>query len=441
MLVGVCATTASWSKDLREYVRDHRAGIDTEVVLSAGQLDRTGRRRFDVLVVDDVSRLLGPADIDGLLADGTEVIGLFHPDPHAGGRGALECLGVRYDRVLPSAIRPSELSSLIESIGPVKATAVNGSAVRAAANLAVVPRRGGRLVVFSAVSGGSGLTEVVLAVGEALAVRCPTLVIEASPVGACLAVRTGGHPSRTLAWSLGRSAVGQRALPDGLTPPAESHSRLGRCDRICQTAAPGGPPLMSPEQLVGLVDEARDAYELVVVEIGPLISPLPGATGADRFAAGRAVLAGADIAVVFAGPDPESAVRMGEWRVTANEVGCRARCLGVFGRLPRRSGFQRRHLAVEVDRSTGATGFESFRCLPDDPRVARARWNGELVTAGPWLAEINAMATDLSGITPLRVARRRKEPDRSGPVWGQPSPGPRQVSLAEEAALVRSRAR
>ena len=315
-----------------------------------------------------------------------------------------------------------------------------GPAVRAAANLAVVRRRAGRLVVFSAVSGGTGLTEVVLAVGEALAARCSTLMIEASPLGASLAARTGGQPSRTLAWSLGRIALGHRALPAGLTPPAESHSRLGRCDRICQTAAPGGPPLMSPEHLLGLVEEARDAYEVVVVEIGPLFSAPPGAAS-DRFAAGRAVLAGADMAVVFAGPDPESAVRMGEWRVTANEVGCRARCLGVFARLPRRSGFQRHHLAAEVDHSCGPSGFESFRCLPYDPRVARARWNGELVTAGPWLAEINAMATDLSGMTPLTVGRRRKQPDQPGPVWGQPSPVPRPVSLAEEAALVRSRAR
>ena len=249
MLVGVCATTAPWSKDLRGYVRDHRSGIDTEMVLSAGQLDRGDRRRFDVLVVDDVSRLLGPADIDGLLAGGTEVIGLFHPGPHAGGRAALEGLGVRCDRVLPSSTRPSELASLIETIGPVNATAVNGPPVRATANLAVVRRRGGRLVVFSAVSGGTGLTEVVLAVGEALAARCSTLVIEASPLAASLAARTGGHPTRTLAWSLGRIALRHRALPDGLTPPAESHSRLGRCDRICQTAAPGGPPLMSPEHL------------------------------------------------------------------------------------------------------------------------------------------------------------------------------------------------
>ncbi len=187
MLVGVCATTAPWSKDLREYVRDHRSGIDTEMVLSAGQLDRGDRRRFDVLVVDDVSRLLGPADIDGLLAGGTEVIGLFHPGPHAGGRAALEGLGVRYDRVLPSSIRPSESASLIESVGPVNATAAaTGPPVRAAANLAVVRRRGGRLVVLSAVSGGSGVTEVVLAVGEALATRCSTLVIEASPLGGVL---------------------------------------------------------------------------------------------------------------------------------------------------------------------------------------------------------------------------------------------------------------
>ena len=77
---------------------------------------------------------------------------------------------------------------------------------------------------------------------------------------------------------------------------------------------------MSPEHLLGLVEEARQAYEVVVVETGPLLSALPGAA-ADRFAAGRAVLARADTAVVFAGPDPKRSVRMGEWRVTANEVG------------------------------------------------------------------------------------------------------------------------
>ena len=214
MLVGLGATRAVWSGELRGFIRDHIAGVTAATVLDARQLARLGKRRFDVVVIDDETRMFGSADVGRVVAAGTVVIGLYGTDGGLG-RGYLEGLGV--SRVLPVGVPVGELARVIGEIGP---TGAAPSLIPAPAVTESGRRQShGSLTVFSAVSGGVGLTEALIAVAETLAVRWRVLVLEASPVSAVLAARLRRDPSYGLGWALGRVAHGYPALPAGLSPP------------------------------------------------------------------------------------------------------------------------------------------------------------------------------------------------------------------------------
>jgi hypothetical protein len=273
--------------------------------------------------------------------------------------------------------------------------------------------------VWSAVSGGAGLSEVVVAVAERLAEGSRTLLVEANPISATLAARLGRDPAFGLGWTLARVAHGHSGLPEGLSPSrSETGAGLGHFDVVCQTAAPGGPPAVHPAHLGALVDEAVADYDQVLVEVGPVLGASPTA-GADRFAAGRALLGRADRVAVLGGPDPEAAARLVEWRAAAAEWGVGVPVVGVFGRVPGRGRFEAAQLTDLVDRSTGA-GFAAVHVLPEDPVVGRARWNGELVWRGRWRAAIDRLAADMAAAAPPPPA---------------PAPVRRRVSLASEVGL------
>lgn len=391
MLVGLGATKAAWSAQLRSFVRDHMAGITAETVLDGRQLARVGKRRWDVVVVDDVSRLFTPGDIGRAVEGGTVVIGLY--DTAAGlGRAYLEGLGV--SRLLPVSVPTAELAALIAEVGPVNAGFSPQPDAARHGSKAVVAARRGSLTVCSSVSGGAGVTEALVGLAECWAKQSRVLVVEANPLSATLAARLCRDPAYGLAWALGRIGQGRRALPDGLSPPQDGTGGLGGFDVVCQSASPGGPPVASPVHLSVLVEEGLAGYDHVLVEAGPLLVAAAG-TPTDRFSAGRAMLAVADRVVVFAGPDPESAARLVEWRAAAVEVGVSASLWVVFGRVPGRGVFEGSQLTGLVEASTGPAGFAGVRLLPEDPVVGRARWNGELVWRGRWLKAVDRLAAEL----------------------------------------------
>lgn len=409
MLVGLVATKATWSAELRGYLRDHLGGIGTEGVLDARQVARAGRRIFDVLLLDDTSRVLTSRDVTAAVQSGTVVIGLY--DTERGlGRTHLERLGV--SRLLPASVPTPELARAVAEIGPVNADTERSVDVIDRGEGRSETRRGSLTAIFS-VSGGAGTTETVVALAATWARRAKVLVIEANPIAATLATRLQRDPAYGLGWTLGRIAQGHRALPEGLTPlRSDAATQLGDFDLICQSSTPGGPPLMNPVRLRALLEEARHIYDQVVVECGPLLS-LPAGAGPDRFAAGRLVLGEADRALAFASPDPEAAIRLLEWRAATVELGMAAESWAVFGRMPRRGGFEAAQLTAVVERSTAEAGFRGVRALPEDSTVARARWNGEPVTRGRWFDEVQRLAGEIGADRtdelpqPVKTAGRR----------------------------------
>jgi hypothetical protein len=207
-----------------------------------------------------------------------------------------------------------------------------------------------------------------------------------------------------LPWALSRAAQGVRCLPDGLSRPRDDGTApVGDFDAVC--AAPGLTSPINPVAWQRLMSEAVSSYDHVVVETGWLV----GATsGRERFNTVRDVLSSADDVFVVASSDPEGAARLVEWRAAADTVGPHVPVVAAFGRAPD-SRYEREHLARIIRDNTGQKPFADVIYLPEDPVVARARWNAELVWRGPWLQAVREAVAHA-----LHRPRQLSEPGDSG---------------------------
>jgi hypothetical protein len=161
---------------------------------------------------------------------------------------------------------------------------------------------------------------------------------------------------------------------------------------------PGAPTPASPTHLEAVIDAAVRTYDHVIVEIGPLV--LEPGPSVDRFAAGRAVLGKADQAVVMARSDPEAVIGLAEWKAAARTLAVSARCWALFGRTPK-GNYEISQLTASLQATTAsdAGSFAGIRSLPEDPQVAKARWNAEMVGRSRWLSAIKSLSAELAAPT------------------------------------------
>ena len=399
--IGVSATPASWSLALRNYARDHAIGVEMETLLDPRQLARADRSRFHVLVVDDVARIFTPGTIAAAQEGGTFVIGLCN-EANGMGRAHLERLGVQL--ILPDTTRPEDLLQAIDQLAPEEPGLRPLPPSRSPAT------NRGLLSVWYSVTGGSGLTEALIATAETMANGSRVLVIEADPVSTVLAARLNRSASSGLGWCLNRLAQGRSALPDGLSGPGDAAAPpLGRFDVICQGATISG-SAVEHDHLQGLVDEALEAYEHVLVAAGPLLSAV-GANARDRLAVGRTLLPRADVALAWATADPIGAVALGNWRTVADELQLAGQAWALLGRSSR-SRFEEQQLAEVVQAATANRQFHRLSFLPEDAAVRRARWDGRLVGRGRWYDAIGRLALTIG-----QAPRAVRAPERPGS-WG-----------------------
>ena len=394
LVVGVGATRAPWSAVFRSYVRDHTQGITIEVVMDRAGLARVGPR-LDVLVLDDVMRIFSIAEIANAQEKGVHVIGLYD---HTTGMGREYLTGLGVDEVLPAATPAAEVVAVILQRGArerARSNAVAGARHPVATRVVGPRRQLGLLSAWTKVSGGTGLTEAVVAAAEHLSKAGRVLLIEADEVAPVLVSRLLRSPDTGLAWAVSRAGQGQKVLPGGLSGPrGDGTVEVGHFDVICGT--PGAAQVISAMHLVRLAEEALGSYDHVLVEASWLVgSP----SGRERFGAARAVLVLADRVVVFASADPEGAARLVEWRASSLAAGVQAPCWAAFGRA-RSSHYEKSHLASLLAGNTGGHPFAGVSFLPEDPVVARARWNAEIVWKGPWARAVRALADATTSSAP-----------------------------------------
>jgi hypothetical protein len=415
LVVGLAATKAPWSAAFRSYVRDHTQGIAVEVIMDRTGLARSAPR-LDVMVVDDVMRTLSSAEIANAQRFGTYVIGLYD---HSAGMGREYLFGLGTDQVLPASTPPADLVAVMSDNRRRPSAASRGAeAINIALDEGPMRPKGKRALVsaWTKVSGGSGLTETTVAAAQHLAKAGRALLIEADEVAPVLASRLLRSTSNGLAWAVARAGQGRGVLPEGLSGPREDGTAaVGHFDVICGT--PGAGQVIPAADILRLLDEAARAYDHVLVETGWLVG---APSGRERFSAARALLASADAVVVLASADPEGAARLVEWKAAAMAAGCRAPCWAAFGRA-RPSRYERGHLTSLLHTNTGRHRFESVWFLPEDPTVARARWNAEIVWKGPWLKAVKALAdtATVKGASPLPTGDGFRRPLRSTSAAGR----------------------
>jgi hypothetical protein len=399
--VVIAATTAPWSAALRSYVRDHAQGVRVEVVMDRAALART-LGAVDVLFVDDVMRTFSASDIFRAQQAGAFVIGVS--DQAGAGEKYLAELGV--DKVVTAVSPTAELVALAWEASKASGTVVGREAVAedfARARAAgTANERGTRLPVLSVwtkVSGGVGLSEAVVAAAEHLSQCHRVLLVEAEELSPVMLSRLSRSPEGGLPWAVSRKAQGLPALPDALSAPRQASPVIGHFDVVCAAANPA--QALNASHLESFILEAVSSYDCVLVEASWLVgSP----TARERFSATRALLQRAASVVVLAAPDPEGAARLVQWKSVALAHGIEAPTWAAFGRA-RPSRYERSHLGSIVESNTGRYPFARIVFLPEDPLVARARWNGELVWKGPFQRAVGALATEAVGS--LLPSRRR----------------------------------
>jgi hypothetical protein len=407
--IGIAATTAPWSAALRSYVRDHTQGVAVEVVMDRSGLQRA-LPRLDALVLDDIMRVFSMLDIARAQAFGVNVIGVCDLASGSGRRFLAE-MGV--DRVVPSSLTPAELVAVACEAAEQSPRARDGATRFLAPLVPAQSPSHGVVSAWTKVSGGAGLTEAVVAAAERLSKTCRVLLVEAEQLAPVLLSRLVRSPEGGLPLALARAAQGLPALPEALSRPRpEGGAGVGSFDVVC--AVPGASSAVNGAHFERFLSEAASHYDHVLIEGLWLVGPV---SERERYGPARAVLRRAASIVVMAAADPEGAGRLVHWKVAAQATGVEAPAFAVFGRA-RRGSYVRDHLRSTVEANLGRQAFAGFAFLPEDNRVARARWNAELVWAGPFLdavADLVAKSVVAGGRVPARSAgRQRLAPFRVG---------------------------
>jgi MinD-like ATPase involved in chromosome partitioning or flagellar assembly len=397
VLVALTATKAPWSTTFREYCREHTTDLSVEVIVNVRSLLHPAHRQYDVLVIDDMMRLVGVADVAAAHDRQIHVVGLT--DPTQGlGRKFLEDL--RVDQIALASLTPSELADLVRSVGPHNARAEPSQRPLSLRPRPKSPRSQGSLTTFTPASGGAGLSETLVAVGEILSrQQRNVLVVEANEVAPVLASRLRRAPGTGLPWALARAQQQRAIFPEGLTRARDDGiAPLGSFDVICGMSAPGGPLAVNPVELTSLLEQALGIYDHVLVDTGPWLTKM-AQTGRDRLNAARPSLALAHRALVFARATPDGSTQLVEWRSAAYDNGL---LLPIFAVLGRAAGkYEESHLAHMLEANTNwPHTFAGVQFLPEDARLTKARWNAELVTSGRWWRSVQGLVRAMTGPQP-----------------------------------------
>jgi MinD-like ATPase involved in chromosome partitioning or flagellar assembly len=407
ILVALTATKAPWSSNFREYCREHTTDLSVEVIVNVRSLLYPAHRQYDVLLIDDMMRLIGVADVAAANDRQIHVVGLT--DPTQGlGRKFLEDL--RVDQIALASLAPSELADLVRSVGPNNAPMEPAQRSLSPRPRLSTPRHQGSLTTFTPASGGAGLSETLVAVGELLSRQQQSvLVVEANEVAPVLASRLRRAPGTGLPWALARAQQHRTIFPQGL---------IGSFDVICGMSAPGGPLPVNPVDLTALLEQALAIYDHVLVDTGPWLTGT-AQTGRDRLNAARPSLALARQALVFARATPDGAAQLVEWRSAAYDNGLQLPIFAVLGRAAGK--YEESHLAHMLEVNTNwAHKFAGLQFLPEDARLTKARWNADLVTTGRWWRSVQALARAVTGPVPGTMMAPVRE---VRPIFGTPAGG------------------
>lgn len=366
--IAIVVSPRDWAERLHRFVADHGGARVRARVLDAREALEAG---YAVLVAEDLTSFLTPRLTDELHRMGRRVVGVYDP-AEPWGRERLVELGV--DEHIRSDAEPDEFLRIVQALAATLELDDELSALVEGGVERQEPPLRGLVVAVGGPFGGTGTTEVAVAVAHALTSRGERVaLVDADDVAPSVAQRLGLalHPNLRSAIDrveqrtgpLGdvlQVVEGTRVLP-GLTTPHDWHAV-----RSLEVAA--------------VIDALAADNDALVVDIGHGIEDLAVLTGQGRHATSRTALAAADVLVAVALPTPIGVARLLQWVTEARGTAPDAVTHVVVNRVDAGPSV-RGDLELEIRRVLDAATV-SF--LPADPRVPRAAWDGRLVRDGPF---------------------------------------------------------
>jgi hypothetical protein len=381
-IVSIGSSQRGWASALTRFISDYGGARLRGTVITA--LDAVDQE-YDVLIIDDIASYLSPRFVDRVQRLHRLVIGVFDPDAGDGGRIRLEEMGV--DAIVESDAGPDEILKVVESLRGIEGFADVTMGTGAPMREREAPSRGHVTAVF----GGDLATEVALALADQLAGAGEAVVAcDLDTVRPSFAQRLGMALVPNLLSALDAHTQLRGTVEDSLVATLRGYLLL------LGLPEPQEWNTIQPVDVVDLIDRIADASERTIVKLDPNLEDLAGlSTRQGRFDVSRVMAERATDIVVLSESTPLGLARTLGWVARARNVST-APIHVAFERSP--SGlYQRGELSEELVRSFVPA---SIVWLPDDGRVAKAAWNGEVVGPGGFTKAVGGLVRKL---TPVRA--------------------------------------
>lgn len=371
----LAASPRGWLQQLHRHVADHGGATVRATVLHG---DEALAEAHEVFIGDDCTSFMTHRLVQNLHERGRRVLGVYDPADPAG-KGELIDIGV--DAVIARDAPPD---AFVDAIAELAADATT-AAEPALPTPEAAPTRSARarLIVVGGPPGGTGATEVAVALTRSLGRRSlRAALVDADADSPAVAQRLG-----LPAWPNLRSAVD--AVEHGAGDLSRSLVGMegGRCAVLPGLATAEAWSEVRASEVQAVITRLGQRADVVVTDIGRTLDDLPTASGVARWGIARALLSGADAVVAVGAPHPVGALRLIRWIDDARGLVGSGQMIPVVNRVPRRR-FDSEELSQEVRAGTGATPW----LLPEDRQVVRSAWSGEAVRSGPFARAADRLA-------------------------------------------------
>ncbi len=382
--VALAFTADVWVEGLHRHLTDHGgARVRTLLVEAEGALEES----YDVLVAGHRWPGLTRALIADVHSHGRAVVGV-HDRDEPPSREHLLALGV--DALVESDAAPDAFVRAITEVADRR------DDLTQAGPLPVVARVG-RIVTVGGPP-GVGRTEIAIELALALGRTAGVVLVDADDVGPAVAARLDLPIEPNLRTAIDAVEHGRGLLDRCAVVEPGSQLRI-----VCGIPNASAWAQVRPGEIVRVVDRLADDAPIVVIDGAGMLEDVGVGAARGRFAAGRALVAEADILVAVCDASPHGLGRFLTWAVEAHVLAPTTAFVVAVNRAPG-AQFRRGELYEEITTSLPTV---EVVFVPTDDRVGDAAWNGTPVTRGPFTRAVGLVAAQVTGLVaagPLRSA-------------------------------------
>lgn len=369
--IALAFTPESWVETLHRHFTDHGGARVRQLVMDPSvALDDD----YEILVASARWPALTPGLVGELHDRGRRVLGVVC----RGDRGSHDVLArAGVDRVVDDDASPLEFLEALLLLTPDSPVAPVLEPMS--------DRSPGRRVVVGG-PGGSGSTEIAIALAAALARHGPVTLVDADEVAPSVAQRLALPIEPNLRTAIEAVEFGTGELDEALQDRGRGLRVVAGLPNV------GAWAQVRPNEVLRALRALGRHGETLVLDVGPLLEDLTGVSRG-RFALTRAVIGEADELVVVGAASPVGLSRAVAWIADATLLATSAPVHVVLDRAPR-DAYRRREIAAELERC-----FRAASCtfVPGDSEVARAAWAGTTVGSGPFTRAIDVLADAVAG--------------------------------------------